>query len=206
MSPVTESRSERRRAQTRASLLSAAAELFAEKGVGDTRISEITDRADVAAGSFYNHFEDKDGIVQALLADLAAAHGEQVDRETAEFEDPAEVVAHAHGHFIQVVLEDPTFGQLMLQLNASHGLIWEILGPRALRDIESGVNAGRFDVEDPVAASFSSGGALMGTVSGIADGVLNESAARPHIESVLRMLGVPADDARVVSASSLSAG
>lgn len=199
MSEVTETRSERRRAQTRASLLSAAADLFAEKGVGETRISEITDRADVGAGSFYNHFEDKDAIVQALLADLAAAHGEQVDRETAEIEDPAEVVAHAHGHFIQVVLEDPTFGQLMLQLNASHGLIWEILGPRALRDIESGVAAGRFDVEDPVAASFSSGGALMGTISGISDGVLDGSVAEPHIESVLRMLGVSNHEARNVA-------
>lgn len=198
---VTESRSERRRAQTRASLLSAAADLFAEKGVGDTRISEITDRADVGAGSFYNHFEDKDAIVQALLADLAAAHGEQVDVETAQIEDPAEVVAHAHGHFIRVVLQDPTFGQLMLRLDASHGLIWEILGPRALRDIESGIAKGRFDVEDALSASFSTGGALMGTISGIADGVLDESATGRHIQAVLRMLGVPAAEAKMISGS-----
>lgn len=193
--PEAPTRSDRRRTETRRRLLEAAGELFSEKGVGNTRIGEITERADVAAGSFYNHFDDKDALVESLLAGIAEAQGRDVDEATAQIQDPAEVVAFAHRHFIRLAGEDPSFGQLILRLNASHGLLREILGPRAVRDIRSGIETGRFSVADPVAASFSTGGALLGTISGIVEGVLDSSAADMHVEAVLRMLGVPGDEA-----------
>src|SRR6476661_2837885 len=58
----------RRREETRARLVEAAKALFARQGVDNTRIQEITDEADVGFGSFYNHFQSKEALIEAGLA------------------------------------------------------------------------------------------------------------------------------------------
>ena len=199
--PSTTSRTDRRRADTRRRLLASARELFAEKGVGDTRIAEISERADVAAGSFYNHFEDKAAILKAVLAEIAESQGSDVDRLTEGIDDPAEVVAFAHRHFVRLAVDDPSFGQLIIRLDASHGLLREVLGPRATRDIQAGIEAGRFEVHDALSAAFATGGALLGTISGVVDGVLGEDVDETHAAAVLRMLGLPAKEAAAISST-----
>lgn len=196
-SPPT--RAGRRRQETRRRLLVAARELFAENGVGATRTGEIAERADVGAGSFYNHFQDKDAIVRALLSEVAEEQGAVVDRLTAEIDDPAAVVAYAHRHFVRLAISDQVFGQLVIRLDASHGLMREVLGPRAVRDIERGIGSGRFRVESADAATYATGGALLGTIAGVVDAVLTDGADEAHAAAVLRMLGLDADDAARVS-------
>jgi AcrR family transcriptional regulator len=192
-------RHDRRKAETRARLLAAARELFAEQGVGATRTGEITERADVAAGSFYNHFEDKDEIVETLLRDIAESQGRLVDELTASIDDAAEVVSCAHRHFVRLAGEDKVFGQLAIRLDASHRLMTEALGHRAARDIRAGIDAGRFTVPDEVAAIFQTGGALLGTIRGVVEGALGENADEVHAAGVLRMLGVDGAEAERIA-------
>ena len=59
-------RGARRKQATRMRLLQAAFRLMAEKGRDNVAISEITEAADVGFGSFYYHFESKDGVFAAL--------------------------------------------------------------------------------------------------------------------------------------------
>jgi AcrR family transcriptional regulator len=198
-----QTRSDRRRAETRARLLAAARELFAEQGVGGTRTGDITERADVAAGSLYNHFSDKDEIVETLLTEITEEQGALVDELTREIEDPAAVVSYAHRHFVRLALRDRGFGQLMIRLDASHRLMARILGPLATRDIETGVKAGRFDVDDVPAAVYISGGALLGTIAGIVDGINADEIDQTHAAAVLRMLGLDPEDANAVSLLSM---
>ncbi len=192
-------RFDRRRAETRRRLLAAARELFAEQGVGATRTGEITERADVAAGSLYNHFADKQEIVEALLAEISEEQGSLVDELTAEIEDPAAVVSFAHRHFVRLAATDPGFGQLAIRLDASHRLMSEALGPRAARDIARGVEAGRFSVEDKAAAVFITGGALLGTIRGVVEGAVGERADEIHAAAVLRMLGLEGSEAEAIA-------
>jgi AcrR family transcriptional regulator len=56
----------RRSEHRRDELLDAAEELFRKKGVAATAVSEITDRAGVAKGTFYLYFESKDHLVAGL--------------------------------------------------------------------------------------------------------------------------------------------
>jgi AcrR family transcriptional regulator len=53
-------------------LLDAAAEEFGEKGFHEASISQITQRAGVAIGSFYTYFDSKEEVFTALVRDLSA--------------------------------------------------------------------------------------------------------------------------------------
>ena len=71
------SRQDRRREDTRRRLMKAAYELLARRGFEGVFIQEITERADVGYGSFYNHFLSKEGIASAVI-DAARLHIEQI--------------------------------------------------------------------------------------------------------------------------------
>ncbi len=62
-------RGARRRARTRADLLAAARVVFAARGYHDATVADITGAADVAVGTFYLHFRDKDDVLTTLLAE-----------------------------------------------------------------------------------------------------------------------------------------
>jgi AcrR family transcriptional regulator len=59
-------RNQRRRQRTRDALLAAADRVFRVKGVDGATVNEVTEEADVAYGSFYNHFQSMDEVVSAL--------------------------------------------------------------------------------------------------------------------------------------------
>jgi AcrR family transcriptional regulator len=61
-------RNQRRRQRTRESILAAAELVFRRKGIDGTTVNDITEQADVAYGSFYNHFKSIDEVVSALVA------------------------------------------------------------------------------------------------------------------------------------------
>lgn len=55
-----------RRARRAEAILDAASAAFEEFGFEGTRVEEIAERADVAAGTVYNYFASKDGLILAL--------------------------------------------------------------------------------------------------------------------------------------------
>ena len=64
-------RREELKAQNRAKLLAAARKVFAEKGLGAATARDIVRATDLASGTFYNYFEDKNDVFRALIAELA---------------------------------------------------------------------------------------------------------------------------------------
>lgn len=61
------SRRDEARALFRNAILDAAEAVFAERGFHGARIQDIAARARTAVGTVYNHFEDKDDVLHALL-------------------------------------------------------------------------------------------------------------------------------------------
>ncbi len=197
--PHTDRRA-RRRTQTRAKLVEAARTLFAQKGVDNTRINEITDEADVGFGSFYNHFDSKEAIAEAVFAETIAAQGATVEAMTRDLDDPAEVVSVAHRYFVRLARTDPNWGWLLVRLDLSHNITTAALGPFAQRDLERGIRAGRFDVPHQGVALLAAGGALVAVMRAVLDGQAPRDADRHHAIGVLRLLGLTPQDAADVAA------
>src|SRR6187401_166242 len=85
-------RLDRRKARTRAALVRAAQTLIAE-GRPNVPVLEITQAADVGMGSFYNHFESKEQLFEAAVAEVLESHGALLDHLTSSIDDPAETFA-----------------------------------------------------------------------------------------------------------------
>lgn len=70
-------RRERKKAQTRATIATAALELFLARGFDDVGIREVAERADVAVATVFAHFESKEALVfdedDDVIASLLAA-------------------------------------------------------------------------------------------------------------------------------------
>jgi AcrR family transcriptional regulator len=64
-------RREERKARNREKLLMAARKVFAEKGLGEATARDIVRETDLASGTFYNYFSDKEDAFRALLGEMA---------------------------------------------------------------------------------------------------------------------------------------
>ncbi|MEG8275294.1 TetR/AcrR family transcriptional regulator [Streptomyces sp. AHA2] len=198
-------RHERRRAATRSALIGAAREILAQSEGTDVSIQRIAEQADVGFGSFYNHFSSKAELFEAAVTDALEEYGRRVDALTADIEDPAEVFAASVRLTVHLVESAPQIMQILRrhglgQLSKNSGL-----APRALRDLERAASSGRFQLSDPHTALFAVGGALIGLVE------YRSSHPQPsdpntgqHVaELLLRMLGLPAEEAREVASRPL---
>jgi AcrR family transcriptional regulator len=134
--PRAVDRHSRRRERTRARMMDAAKALFARQGIDNTRINEITEEADVGFGSFYNHFDSKEAIVEAVLEEAIAAQGSAIEAVTADLGDPAETVAVAHRYFVELARTDPDWAWLLIRLEIPHNLAFAALGLFAQRDLD----------------------------------------------------------------------
>jgi AcrR family transcriptional regulator len=56
----------------RTAILDAAREVFADRGYGAASVRDVIRRTDLASGTFYNYFPDKEAVFRALLEESAA--------------------------------------------------------------------------------------------------------------------------------------
>jgi AcrR family transcriptional regulator len=195
-------RLDRRKARTRQALIDAAVELIAT-GRGDrASIQEITDAADIGFGSFYNHFDTKDELFATASAELLGRWGQMIDRACAGICDPAEIFAvsfRVSGRLGWTHPEMARFitGSGLSLLDARTGL-----APRALRDIRAGQKAGRFAALDAEVALCTAAGGLIGLLRLCQDHPdrMNEQGVDQLAAAILRLLGVPADEAAGLAA------
>lgn len=197
-------RGERRRAQTRAALIRAAQQLLAEDRT-NVPILEITELADVGMGSFYNHFETKEDLFEAAVESALELQGAVLDAWSEDLEDPAEVFARSYRltgrmHRVAPQISRVLLSRGMAMITADSGL-----GPRALRDISRGCEAGRFTLADPYPAFLIAAGAALALGQ-----VIHENPEQDDAEltdevtvNILRMFGVPPDEAAAICTAPL---
>jgi AcrR family transcriptional regulator len=198
-SPASANRLERRKQRTRAALIKAA-QTFIAQGKLNAPVLEITQAADVGMGSFYNHFDSKEQLFEAAITEVLDVHGALLDALTSSIEDPAETFARSYRLTGRMFRRRPQESQILLANGVTLLSSEKGLAPRALRDIQEAARVGRFTVEDPELALAVAGGALIGLGNLLRDQPERDDAATTDTvtEDILRLFGLPADEAREI--------
>jgi AcrR family transcriptional regulator len=168
-------------------------------------VLEITKAADVGMGSFYNHFQTKDELFQAAMDDALETHGELLDSLTEPSDDPAEVFAQSFRLTGRLHRRKPQLSQVLLRrgmelITSSRGL-----APRVLRDLQAGIRSGRFTIADAELGAVVAGGAFLALGQLLHDRPDRDDAAATDqvTEDLLRLFGVPADEAHSICRTAL---
>lgn len=191
----TQTRSDQRRARTRAALIAAAQKLLAERRT-NVPVLEITQLADVGLGSFYNHFADKDELFETAVDDALERFGSILDL-LSDHEDPAVVFAQSLRLTVRLCRREPALTRVLLHRGLEITVADRGLVPRARRDIDAGIAAGRFrNTDSRIAVSIVGGGALSLAALLDADPSRDADAAADDFAlDILCMLGLPDSDA-----------
>ncbi|MFJ9906076.1 TetR/AcrR family transcriptional regulator [Streptomyces sp. NPDC101152] len=194
-------RFERRRAETRGALVRAARQILAENGDTSASIQAIAERADVGFGSFYNHFDSKAELFETAVVDALEEFGQAFDERLTGIDDPAELLAAGFRLSARMADSHPELMQVVRRRGLGHIHSDNGLTRRALRDLQVGIASGRFTTPDPVVALSALGGTLLSLVElrFTRPEVDGDEAAVNLAEMVLRMLGLPADDAHEIA-------
>lgn len=214
----SEPRGSRRRRETRNRLLRAALRLMADRGMEGVTINEITEAADVGFGTFYNYFESKEAIHDALVNEVFESFGAALDLIAEQVEDPAEVFAASVRFTLQRAHEEPLWGRFLVRMGFWSRVLDRGLAPRMLRDLQRGVAAGRFRADDLPMTIVAVRGAVLSAVDVHAepadrqptDGAFSEilQSERQGIPErcaavLLRLLGLDPEEAAEVAHRSL---
>ena len=182
-------RTDGKRARTRSLLLDSAISIVAEKGFEQTRITDVTQKAGLANGTFYNHFQDKDELMLEVAAGIAVEITAQINKELGGVTDAVARVVLATARFMELAREEPDWIMVLLTSSDYIPDIQIGLVQFLKSDIELGVSQGVFDV---VPDSL-----LLNQVVGVVRVSLRveldspgTNAAAGACTSVLRLLGV----------------
>jgi AcrR family transcriptional regulator len=189
----------RRRAKVRRKLLEAAEALMGDRGVDAVTVEEITEAADVARRTFYHHFDSKYDLLVPIARARTKSLNRRMDRLIEDLRDPAEAVSIALRHTFREIPEDPLCAWFVLHSGLPYERLLEGIGESGTRDLERGIAAGRFVVDNQPAVSILLVGALIAVISARVDGKLHDEDLEAAVEYALRLLGVPAVEARDIA-------
>lgn len=202
-----EGRVSKRRRATRARLLEAAYDVMIEAGADAAKIKDITDRADVGFGTFYNYFQTKDEIASQVLDcvtnDLARRNRIATSKLKAQ-----DFIARVPVS-MRIVMREATTAPMWRWWALRPDLLIDRIrrGFRryALEDIDEAIEGGVFHLDRGQMDSTWTLAVWM-LVGGIHDVVVGNRNSEWDIfvvEAIMRAMGAPLDVARRISRTPL---
>ena len=194
---------EARRIKNRERLVETASRLFSLTHPAGVTVDDIVQAADLAKGTFYNHFPDKDALALEVRRRVMASADEGVSALNQGVDDAAARIARGVCFYARLVFEDPVQAGLLarnLPLELSSDSI-ALTGVSA--DVARGISSGRLRV------ATRESGALFVTGAGavLMQRLLTETSpafaillTQQMVAMTLRGLGVESDEADRISA------
>ncbi|WP_218042898.1 TetR/AcrR family transcriptional regulator [Steroidobacter gossypii] len=186
---------DRRWERTRAALMSAGRTLFASRDVEGVTVDQIVATAEVAKGSFYNHFIDKDVFAREIASAVRRQAEQAVNEANAGVTDPAAQLARALCVFMRFAIEHRESAQVLWRLNSGATMVDAPINRNLREDVQQGITQQRFKHVDLEVAVL----LVMGTIVISLRHALEERLVTPPISiakgmaaGLLRSLGVPA--------------
>lgn len=193
----------RKRERTRQALVEAARSLVEERGHERLSIQDITDRADVGLGTFYNYFDNKQMIFEAALEGIREKFETRLTTLRSSLSDPASLVAATLQFCFYEALDNEEWKNFL----SKSGLEGEYLllqsQEQCLADIMSGAQRGRFKIDNPTFVANLINGMAKHITHEIAGGRLGREAIPDTTRYILRMLGLPELVAKAVTQTPL---
>jgi len=190
----------RKRAKTRERLLDAAKRVMAGKGVEATTIAEIAAAADVAPGTFYNYFETREEILDAVATSFVEEFRRVMSAIQKTIDDPAERISVAIRLFLSRVRDDPLWGWFMARYAPSLPVLRDqtrdIIRERIVAE---GLKRRRFRLPSTRAVGDLIAGTSVTALRSILEGRAPVEIASEVAELVLRGLGVALAEAHAIA-------
>jgi AcrR family transcriptional regulator len=186
-------------ARTRARLMDAAVGVFARVGYQAASVNEIAQAADVANGTFYLHFKDKNEIAAAVAFRMAADVARQLDDAMSDMDDAVDRTSFATRQFVDIACSEPDWGWALFHAAWYMPDLRKQVAIYLRADIRRGVEQGAFKVEldDFLVDSFAS--MVLLALFRRLRGESGPEAGSKISELQLRMLGVSPSRARRVA-------
>lgn len=200
---VPRTRGHKKKERTRGQLIAAAVDVIAERGEGFS-VSDVTSRAGMSNGTFYNYFDDRDELIDAVVPEVLESFAAESATAVAS-EDPAHRFATITARAMHKAASEPDMVRVVLRLDAvQRALVAD--GPLSYleQDLADGVAAGRFTIDGIEATVDVIVGALLMTARRIVDHGLDEDHLRSVLAQLLRSLGIGADEAGAIAAQAAS--
>jgi AcrR family transcriptional regulator len=110
---VTAGRRERTKAANRAAILAAARRVFIDLGYGAASVRDIVRGTDLATGTFYNYFPDKESVLAALVDEIGVEARARVRAARMAATTLEDFVAAGFRAYFEFLVEDPETVALM---------------------------------------------------------------------------------------------
>lgn len=147
--PDSQGKREQTKARNRSVILDAARAVFAEIGYDAASVRDIVARTDLAPGTFYNYFPDKQSVLLALTSEASAEGSRRIRAARAQASTMRDLAYNGFRAYFEFIASDPVMFELMRR-NASTLRTLGVdatgfaEGVRDLRkDLDDGVQSGR---------------------------------------------------------------
>ncbi|KQM99225.1 hypothetical protein ASE85_10935 [Sphingobium sp. Leaf26] len=189
-------------------MLEAGQHLFAQRAVEGVTVDDIVAKADVAKGSFYNHFDDKNAFADEIFEDIGRELELLIAQNNEAVGDPALRVSRALCTVLQYARENPDRTQALLSLGDRRASPVSPLNDGLSADVGAGLSTKRFSQVGSECAILS----VVGLIAVTVRHVLSDAPLPDPVElasamsaALLRVLGIPADEATILGIESASA-
>lgn len=203
----SQARISRKKERTREGLVVAAEELFAARGPDAVSIDDITEAADVAKGTFYNHFTDKDDLAHHIARIVRHELEAQVTRTNDGIADAAVRMANGLSCFLSFAVHQPTRARTLMRMIAGSADPAAPINAGLKGDVVLGLKTKRFDVPSPESGVLLAMGACVTACAYLVDAkpANPASVAANAVTVVLRGLGVKSPEAATLAKAAIAA-
>ena len=185
-----------RREKTRIRLIESALGVFADKGADAPTIDDFIAAAGVARGTFYNYFRTTAELLSAVAGESSDEVLAVIDPLVRAIDDPAQRVVVGSRLYMGMATRYPLWGAFITRVGTKRGSRGRLLDEYLTRDLQAGLDAGRFGAVDVVVARDIALGSIMYGIETLLSGEAPADYAEQSMYALMRAFGIGAKEAR----------
>ena len=180
-----------KRERTRRLIIASAMSVLGSRGIAASAVQEIAAHAGVTAGTFYNHFRDKEEVIGAVAVWIIKTLETRAAESRQALRLGSERVANGCHRYLAIARSDPASALLILELALVSPDLLETIGDIVLGDIRLGVRQKDFKIFSEKTAVDLVHGCVMLSMRYIAMAAMPAGYENAVVATVLQGLGLP---------------